>query len=351
MPESKALLHRLSQSIHRHGRGLLVCLVVALAVQFISEHYGGPALLYALMLGLALNFLGNDDRLRPGIDLCSRSVLRLGVALLGARISVSQVQSLGWPVAAFTVIAVILTVGFGVVLARCLRRHRDEGLISGCAVGICGASAALAAASVLPQTRENERFTMMALISVTLLSSMAMLGYPLIARLLDMAPAQAGIFFGAAIHDVAQVVAAGMLLSEAGNTAAADNATIVKLMRVLMLLPVVLVIALVVRRGQLPEQMALDEAPASQSIPFVPTFLLAFVVLMLLNSVALIPANWALMAAEASRFLLVMAIAAVALKTDLRSLASVGKTGVILMVSETAFLATLVLAAIQLRLL
>lgn len=271
--------------------------------------------------------------------------------MLGARISVSQVQSLGWPVAAFTVIAVILTVGFGVVLARCLRRHRDEGLISGCAVGICGASAALAAASVLPQTRENERFTMMALISVTLLSSMAMLGYPLIARLLDMAPAQAGIFFGAAIHDVAQVVAAGMLLSEAGNTAAADNATIVKLMRVLMLLPVVLVIALVVRRGQLPEQMALDEAPASQSIPFVPTFLLAFVVLMLLNSAALIPANWALMAAEASRFLLVMAIAAVALKTDLRSLASVGKIGVILMVSETAFLATLVLAAIQLRLL
>ena len=181
MPERKALLQRLSQSIHRHGRGLLVCLVVALAVQFISEHYGGPALLYALMLGLALNFLGGDERLRPGIDLCSRSVLRLGVALLGARISVSQVQSLGWPVAAFTVIAVILTVGFGVVLARCLRRHRDEGLISGCAVGICGASAALAAASVLPQTRENERFTMMALISVTLLSSMAMLGYPLIA--------------------------------------------------------------------------------------------------------------------------------------------------------------------------
>ena len=294
-----------------------------------------------------LNFLARDGGLRPGIDLCSRSELRMGVALLGARISVTQVLALGWRTALLAVAAVVLTILTGLVLARLLGQRRDEGLISGCAVGICGASAALAVASVLPATRENSRFTLVAVMGITVLSTSAMLLYPLLAQWLGMSAAQAGIFFGATIHDVAQVVAAGMLLSQAGNTAAADNAVIVKLLRVLMLLPVVLTIALALRRGRFPLAVSVDEAPPKAQVPLVPTFLLAFVVLMLLNSSGLIAPALADQAAVLSRAFLVVAIAAVALKTDLRDLASVGWRPFALMLGETVVLAALVAVGLR----
>ena len=200
-----------------------------------------PVLLYALLFGLAFHFLWDDARLRPGIDFCARTLLRAGVALLGLRIGFDQVLALGWRTGLIALSAVALTIALGLALARWLGRPREEGWIAGCSVGICGASAALAVSSALPPTRENERFTLLAVVGVTLMSTLAMLLYPLLARTVGFSPHQAGVFFGATIHDVAQVVAAGMLLSDAGNTAAADSATVVKLFRVMLLMPVVMV--------------------------------------------------------------------------------------------------------------
>jgi len=329
----------------RQGRrltgGALLCAVVGLSALFISEHHGGPALLYALLLGLAFHFLSPDPRLRPGIDFCSRTVLRVGVALLGARIGFDQVRALGWPTALLLVVGgVALTIAAGLLLARALGCRRDEGLVSGCAVGICGASAALAVASVLPPTRENERFTLLTVVGVTVLSTLAMLLYPLLVQAAGFGTHQAGIFFGATIHDVAQVVAAGMLLTQAGDTAAADNATIVKLMRVMLLLPVVLAVATWVRRGETPEAIALDEdSPPRAEVPLVPTFLLGFVVLMLLNTAGLLPGWMVGGASDLSRTLLVIAIAAAAVKTSLADLGRLGWRPVLMLVAETALLA------------
>ena len=328
------------QQGHRLAGGALLCTVVGLSALFVSEHHGGPALLYALLIGLAFHFLSPDPRLRPGIDFCSRTVLRIGVALLGARIGFSQVLALGWRTALLVAAGVTLTIACGLLLARWLGCRRDEGLVSGCAVGICGASAALAVASVLPPTRENERFTLLAVVGVTVLSTLAMLLYPLLVQVLGFSTHQAGIFFGATIHDVAQVVAAGMLLTQAGDTAAAASATIVKLMRVMLLLPVVLAVATWVRRGETPEAIALDEdSPPRAEVPLVPTFLLGFVVLMLLNTAGLLPGWMVGGASDLSRTLLVIAIAAAAVKTSLADLGRLGWRPVLMLVAETALLA------------
>lgn len=316
--------------------------MVGLSALFISEHHGGPALLYALLLGLSFHFLAQDARLQPGIHFCSRTVLRIGVALLGARIGVDQVQALGWPTALLTVGGVAMTLATGLLLARSLGCRRDEGLVSGCAVGICGASAALAVASVLPPTRENERFTLLTVVGVTVLSTLAMLLYPLLVQVAGFSAHQAGVFFGATIHDVAQVVAAGMLLSQAGDTAAADSATIVKLMRVMLLLPVVLAVAAWVRRGETPGAIVIDEgAPPRTEVPLVPTFLLGFVVLMLLNSTSLLSTAVISGASAVSRLLLVIAIAAAAMKTSLDDLRQLGWRPVALLLGETVWLALL----------
>lgn len=313
----------------------MACLVIALAATFLSGHYGGPQLLYALLIGLVFHFLISKPRVKLGVDFCGRSLLRVGVALLGARITLAQVAKLGVGTAIIIMLAVALTIGFGLLLARWLKRPREEGLLSGGAVAICGASAVLALSSVLPQTRENERFTLLAVVGVTVLSTLSMVIYPFALKLIGLAPEPAGIFLGGTIHDVAQVVAAGMMLGpEVG-----DTATVVKLFRVMLLMPIVLLVAVSYRNHQ--AARTVDE-----ELPLVPGFLLAFIVLVLLASIGAFTPAMTQLAGDTSRWLLVMAIAAAGIKTSFEDILKLGWQPVAMLVGETLFIASFVLLAI-----
>lgn len=332
-----------------HYPGLLLCVMIALASTFLAEHYGGPQLLYALLIGLSFHFMVKNPQVKPGVDFCGRTVLRLGVALLGARITLSQVAQLGVSSAILIICAVALTVAFGVLLAKWLDRPRDEGFLSGGAVAICGASAALAVASVLPQNPRNERFTLLTVVGVTVLSTLAMILYPFVLKWLAATPQHAGLFLGGTIHDVAQVVAAGMML----GTQAGDTATVVKLFRVMLLTPVVVVIALVYRRQMADAAAAVaadgestSKAPAS--VPLIPGFLLAFIVLMLLASSQVFPKPLVDAASNASRWCLVAAIAAAGVKTSFEELLKLGWQPVLMLVAETVFIAAFVAAGMLL---
>jgi len=129
--------------------GLLVCLVIAMSTIFLSENYGGPQLLYALLIGLSLHFLYLNEVVKPGIDFSAKTVLRLGVALLGIRITFADIGAIGLNTGLMVILAVASTVALGFILAKVLKISPDFGLIAGGSVGICGASAALAVASVL----------------------------------------------------------------------------------------------------------------------------------------------------------------------------------------------------------
>src|SRR3984885_6676346 len=131
--------------------GLVATLVVALAATYLSDHYHAPPVIFALLLGMALNALSSEPKYRPGIDLSSRTLLRLSVALLGLRITFSQVGELGWSTAALVIVAVPLTIGFGWVFARIFKLDGRFGVLSGGAVGVCGASAAMAIAVAWPK--------------------------------------------------------------------------------------------------------------------------------------------------------------------------------------------------------
>lgn len=315
--------------------GLMVCTVIALAATFLSEHYGGPQLLYALLIGLSLHFLSANPQVRIGINFCAKTVLRAGVALLGARITLGQVAKLGVGAGVAMVAAVALTVLFGVLLAHWLKRPREEGLLSGCSVAICGASAAMAVSAVLPQTRESERFTLLAVVGVTVLSTLAMVVYPFSLRFLGFNAAQSGIFLGGTIHDVAQVVAAGMMVGQD----AGEIATLVKLFRVMLLMPVVLLIAFVYRKHV--HAGADFEKPRG----LVPGFLLAFVALVLLASAGVFSPQVTKAASSVSRAFLVVAIAAAGVKTSFEDLTKLGWQPVVMLLAETVFLAAFVMAA------
>lgn len=325
-------LGKLHTSIRTLRPGLLASGVVAIAASFLAKHYGAPVMLFALLLGMAMNFLAVDGPCKPGIDLVARQVLRVGVALLGLRITLGQMASLGWEPVMLVTVAVTLTIGMGILTARVMGFNPFFGFLSGGAVAICGASAAMAISAALPTHPLRERATLFTVIGVSLLSTVAMIAYPLLAKLTGLNDTQAGIFLGATIHDVAQVVGAGYALSPT----AGDVATVVKLMRVGMLLPVILCAAFITRLQ--------GNATASERPPLLPGFAVAFFALVLLNSASVLPQSVIRGGIEASQWCLVAAIAAIGMKTQIKDLIAVGWRPMALMVLETAFLAALVLA-------
>lgn len=315
----------------RNIPGLLVCLVIAMSTSFLSENYGGPQLLYALLLGLSLHFLYLNETVKPGIDFCAKTILRLGVAFLGIRITFADISAIGINTGLMVIAAVASTVVLGFLLAKVLKLSPDFGLIAGGSVGICGASAALAVASVLPKSKENEQFTLLVVVGVTVLSTIAMVLYPFALQMLNISALSAGIFIGATIHDVAQVVAAGMLFGpEAG-----DVATVVKLFRVGLLLPVVLVISIFFGTQKSTNKLGWG------SLRLIPTFLLGFVALSIVASMQILPISVTHHIGGLSRSMLVIAIAAAGLKTNFQELAKLGWQPVLMLVVETLFIAAL----------
>ena len=322
--------------------GAALCCVIAMAATLVSTLHGGPQFLYALFFGVAFHYLSHDATTRPGIEFCSRTVLRLGVGLLGARITASQIAGLGWSTAAIVIAAVVTTLLCGVLLGRFLGLNRAQSVLSGGAVAICGASAALAISAVLPRTKDSERFTLMVVVTVTVLSTLAMVIYPLAARLLHLPPELAGLFLGGTIHDVAQVVGAGYMLSpETG-----DYATIVKLFRVSMLAVVVVVVSTLFKKAREQES---EEGTVAAKQAVVPWFLWVFVALVIINSMGGVPAVVQMGLNDVSRACLVVAIAALGIKTSFGQLARAGWRPFLLLVIETLWMAGFVLAAIYLR--
>ena len=315
--------------------------VIALAATFVSTLHGGPQLLYALFFGVAFHFLSQDAKAKPGIEFCARGVLRLGVGLLGARITATQIAGLGWSTALIVVAAVVTTILCGSLLGRRLGMTRPQGVLSGGAVAICGASAALAISAVLPRDKNSDRFTLMVVVTVTVLSTVAMVLYPLIARALSLPPEMAGLFIGGSIHDVAQVVGAGYTIDQATG----DYATIVKLFRVSMLAVVVVVVSSLFKQ----QREAALEQHSGKKPPVVPWFLWIFVALVCVNSIGWVPADVQAQLTNLSKYCLVIAIAALGMKTSFLQLAKAGWRPFALLLVETIWMAAFVLLAIMLK--
>jgi len=313
--------------------GVLAAATIALAASWLAQHYAAPVMLFALLFGMAFHFLHEEGRCVAGIEFSSKAVLRTGVALLGARITVEQMLALGAVPIVMVIAGVASTILVGFAASRALGLSRSFGVLSGGSVGICGASAALAIASVLPKTKEAERDVILAVVVVTALSTLAMIFYPMLVTAIGFDHQRAGLFLGGTIHDVAQVVGAGYMISQKTG----DVATYVKLLRVAMLLPVVFTIALVVARGR--------GAAVGGRPPF-PLFLLAFAGLVALSSLGVLSKPMVDAATEVSRWCLVTAIAALGMKTSFKDLAAAGWRPVALMAGETAWIAGLVLLVV-----
>lgn len=307
--------------------GLLVAIAGTLSAGFISDHYGAPLTLMALLIGLALNFLSADARLTPGLALASRSLLRWGIVLVGARVTLGQVMALGPAALAGVLVIVAAGIGTGILAARRLGFGTAFGTLAGGAVAICGASAAMALATTLGERRIGQAQLTLVLVGISAMSAGAMVLYPILAHALALSDLKAGFMLGASIHDVAQTLGAGYSYSEGAGQIAA----IVKLTRVALLAPVLAIVALF-----LP-----DEGRHARG-PGLPWFVIGFFAFAAVNSLGVVPAIVATGAEKAAAAMLACAVTATAIRSPMRQLLETGPRP--LLVIATATLVALVLS-------
>ena len=323
-------------NLKKSAPGILLCCAIA-AVAFVANANGWmkfgrimiPPLIVTLVIGMCLQPLSAKAVLKPGLEFAGRTLLRIGVALYGAQLTLGQLVDGGALPVVIAIAAVGCTIVFGAVVARAFGMSRDFGFLTGCATGVCGAAAAMATSAVLPRHANSDRDLAFAVMGVNFISTITMVIYPTLHNALGYSNFEMGVFLGGAIHDVAQVAGAGETL---GKDVLAV-AIITKLLRVACLLPAVTVIAWWVARGG---EKAGDARPAP------PVFLFGFLLLALVNSIGLVPTEVRATLAQVSSFLIITAIAALGIKTSLLALVRIGMGPVMLLIVETIFIGLLV---------
>lgn len=283
--------------------GLVVVATASLAAGSLADHYGVPTTLCGLLIGFALSFLNEAPALRAGLNFAATTALRWGIVLLGAQVTIAQIGSIGVAGFAGLTAIVLLVIAAGLLGARLTRAGSASGWIAGGATAICGASAAMAIYAVLGRKRISEEQFTLTLVAITVASAVATLTYPVIATTFGFSDRQAGFLMGAAIHDVAQSLGAGFGWSQS----AGETATVVKLTRVAMLAPLVLVIGLLAGRADREREAA--EGPAfGKPAAVLPWFLAGFLALVAVNSMVALPATLSTGALATSKALLLAAV-------------------------------------------
>jgi uncharacterized integral membrane protein (TIGR00698 family) len=302
----------------------------AVAIAFLLEPAASvPAMVVALIVGIAANPLAQHAAFADGIAFCIRKLLRWAIALLGLRIALSDIAALGISTAVVVTISMGITVLAGVALARAFGKSDCYGVLAGVGTAVCGASATLATATMLPHYEGKQADVAFVIVAVNALSTAAMLLYVPLCIVMGFGAQDTGVMLGGTIHDMAQVVGAGYAVSEpVGNTA-----VIVKLFRVSLLLPLAMAVGL-----YFAQPVRVSDAAR---VPF-PGFALGFVALCLLNSaVPLMPGLapiyaplkvWLL---ELSTWGLLLAIGALGLGTSLSAIGMMGWRHFVIVIGAT----------------
>jgi uncharacterized integral membrane protein (TIGR00698 family) len=305
----------------------------ALLVRHLTGMAMASPAMAAVLLGMAVRqILPFSAALRPGLGLCTRTFLRLAVVLLGLQVTLPELSALG--IGSLAAVAGGLAACFfgTILLGAWMGVERRLARLIGIGTAVCGASAVVAGNSVTGGTDEDVAY---ALAAVTLLGSIAMVAAPAAAVLLHLDSVTQGLWLGASIHEVAQVVGAASSLGEE----TLHVATVAKMARVLMLAPLVLGLAVFERKT--------DAATGKAKIPM-PWFVFAFLGVAVLGSTGSVPSVLIKPTGELAAFLLASALAAMGFAMDLRALHRKGAKPLLLAVSSWVLISVVSLALIEL---
>lgn len=301
------------------GHGVLLIALFSCAAFYIgSARIFTEISLSPMIIGIVLGMVyANSLRMHlpdtwvPGIQFCSKKILRLGIILYGFRLTFQDVVAVGTAGIVIDAIVVTVTIIGGYWLGKLLRMDRDIALLTSIGSGICGAAAVLGAEATL---RTKPYKTAVAVATVVIFGTLSMFLYPIAYRagILDLSPVQMGIFGGSTLHEVAHAVGAG----NAMGGEIANVTVIVKMIRVMMLVPVLLVLAWWVAASRKSVAVAEGGEAAGKSKIAVPWFALGFLAVIAFNSFDLLPAAVVDVINYIDTFLLTMAMAALGAETS-----------------------------------
>lgn len=285
----------------------------------------------SLTLAIAFGMIGGNlvparwtQLVSHGAVFSQRTLLRLGVGLYGLRLTAQQIGAVGARGVLIDMLVIACTLGLALWAGtRWFKLDRDTALLVGTGSAICGAAAVMAAE---PVVKAPPHKVAIAVATVTVFGSLSILIYPLLFPLLGLDPAQFGIYIGSTVHEVAQVVAAGKAISPA----TADQAVVVKLIRVALLAPVMLLLGRLVGAGR--------NEPAAQRPPLLPWFIGLFVIAAAANSFGLIGAGLHAALLRLDGVLLAVAMAALGWSSSIRQMRKAGLRPLLLGALLFAFL-------------
>lgn len=314
---------------------LLTCVIAGAA--FALRGLPGLGLFSPMILAVIVGMLfANIVRVQPtsleGINFCQRSLLRFGIVLLGFQVTAGQFVAIGASGLGIAALSLIATFLFTLLIGRALGVEHGLTTLIAAGTAICGASAIAAVASV---TRERDENAAYAVAMITLFGTLAMLALPLLATFLALNAQEFGLWAGASIHEVAQVIGASF---QAGATAG-ETGTIAKLARVAMLAPLVLVL------GSLATRKKTEEGAAARAP--VPWFIVGFAAAVLLNSLVELPFWTRSAIALSTSLLLTLGLAGMGLKTDFSQIRALGARPLMLAFAASLFIASFSLMLVK----
>lgn len=250
----------------------------------------------------------------PGIVFTSKRILRLGIILYGFKLTFQDVMAVGLPAIIIDAIVVTVTIFFGVFIGKLLKMDRSIALLTSCGAAICGAAAVMGVDGAI---RPKPYKTAVAVATVVIFGTLSMFLYPILYRagIFDLPADQMGIFTGSTVHEVAHVVGAG----NAMGPVISDNAIIVKMIRVMMLVPVLLIIAFFVAK----DAVSADESGQKRKIQ-IPWFAILFLLVICFNSLNILPAPAVEFIKTLDTFLLTMAMTALGAETSFEKFKKAG---------------------------
>ncbi len=295
--------------------GLALALVIASAARIAARFSGVvPDVLIALLAGIVLaNTLGVPETARPGVRFVLNKVLRTAIVLLGAGLTLGAILGLGAATLWLVLICVTVAMGLGLILARLARLPGAIGTLVGAGTAICGGTAILAIGPLIAATDEEVAY---AITTIFTFNIIALFVYPPLGHALHLTPIAFGSWAGTAVNDTSVVVATGFVY----GPVAGATATIVKLTRTLLLVP----LAFALGAAHAARKTGAARVSPSALLQAVPWFVLGFAAMALLNSAGLIPPQIGKDLTWLAQFLIVVVLAAVGLNVDLAKIRGMG---------------------------
>ena len=328
-------------STRAYWLGLALTVGIAAFGVVIARWTGYSAVLVTLAFGMIFNPLverpGMAAKVESGLQVSLGLPFQIGTSLLGLRITSEMLVLMSPAVIILILSSIGLTVAVSVIVNRCVRWSNLEAVLTGCAVAICGASALMALSSVLRPGRITQEKLIALIVTVIGFSAVAMITYPFVVRWIGFDDATGALIMGATIHQISQVVGAGAFFGEDGMAIA----TMSKMLRVVCLVPVTILFVWIYAK--------LDGGVESKVHPTknVPLFVYGFILCLAANLVGLVPDGIRPMLLAVSNALILLAVAAISVKTNLRALLGVGWKAIALVAIDSLFLLGWIVAGVS----